>query len=68
MLPPEATPSGLSVLWRCALMQRLIGTPACQSVGVPSHMLAHAALGKREPGNNLWTSRANERNVPHRQL
>jgi hypothetical protein len=29
---------------------------------LPSHMLAHAALGKRELGNNLWTSRANERN------
>jgi hypothetical protein len=43
-------------------MQRLVGMPACQSVGIPSHMLAHAALGKREPGNNLWKSRANERN------
>src|SRR5689334_8480858 len=66
MLPPEATPSGLSVLWRCALMQRLIGTPACQSVGVPSHMLAHAASSPRWGSANwatiLWTRRAKERN------
>jgi hypothetical protein len=58
----------LSISLFFAPMQRLVGMLACQSVGVPSDMLAHAALGKRKLGKILWTSRANERNVRHSQL
>jgi len=53
-------------------MQRLLGTARLPVRGrtplTCSLTLRPRREGKRELGNNLWTSRANERNVPYRQL